>query len=145
MVVKFIFALAATFGYSIVFNVPKKLLHISAIGGALGWLSYTALDANMNSPVTAAFIAASVVAIWSEILAGRVQDLVTIFIIPGIIPLVPGSGMYYTMLAIIEKEFGKAAVLGSETLSVAAAISSALIMVSSISRVIRGRKIMGLK
>jgi len=145
MIVSFLIALVATLGYSIVFNVPKKYLHLSAIGGALGWLGYTALGSNVNSPVTSAFIASTIVAIYGELLSVRVKDLVTLFIIPGIIPLVPGSGMYYTMVAILEQEFQRAAVLGSETLFIAAAIASALIMVSSISRAIRGRKISGHK
>ncbi len=103
MLSNFIFAFLATFGYCIVFNVPKKHLSFAALGGGLGWMGYISLYSTVNSPVIAVFIASTIVAIWGEILSVKVKDLVTLFIIPGIIPLVPGSGMYYTMLAIIEK------------------------------------------
>ena len=140
MIVNFIFAFLATLGYSFLFNVPKKCIILASLGGAFGWISFWAMGVNGTAPVTAAFIGASIVAIWGEILSVRVKEVVTIFFIPGIVPLVPGSGMYYTMLAIIQKDFAMAAILGSETLFVAGAIASGLIMVSSISRVIRGRK-----
>lgn len=140
MVENFIFAFLATLGYSVLFNVPKKLIFLSSLGGAFGWMGFWALGINGTAPVTAAFIGATIVAIWGEILSVRVKEIVTIFFIPGIVPLVPGSGMYHTMLAIIQGDFAGAAVVGSETLFVAGAIASGLIMISSISRLIRGRK-----
>lgn len=142
MILNFLYSLGATLGFAIVFNVPKKYLLISAIGGALGWIGYTFLGINIDSPVTASFLASTIIGVWGEFLSVREKTPVTLFIIPGIIPLVPGSGMYYTMLAMIEGNFEKAAITGSETLFIAGSIASALIMVSSISRAIRGRKLM---
>lgn len=138
----FIFAFLATLGYSIVFNVPKRFIPLAALGGALGWMGYIGFGLNYDAPVTAAFIGATIVGIWGEVLSVKVKDIVTVFIIPGIVPLVPGAGMYFTMLAVIEKDFELAATTGSESLFVAGAIASALILVSSISRLFRGRKIM---
>lgn len=138
----FIFAFLATLGYSVLFNVPKKCIILAALGGAFGWLGFLAMGMNGTAPVTAAFVGATIVAIWGEILSVKVKEIVTIFFIPGIVPLVPGYGMYHTMLAIIQRDFERAAIVGSESLFVAGAIASGLIMVSSISRVIRGRKMM---
>ncbi|SET12535.1 threonine/serine exporter family protein [Anaerobranca gottschalkii] len=140
LIENFIFSLLATWGYCVVFNVPKRFLLLSSLGGAFGWMGYITLNSNGTAPVTAAFAGAAIVAIWGEILSVKLKDIVTLFFIPGIVPLVPGAGMYYTMLAIIEKDFAKAAIVGSETLFVAGAIASGLITVSSISRIIRGKK-----
>ncbi|WP_353894185.1 threonine/serine exporter family protein [Proteinivorax hydrogeniformans] len=141
----FFFALLATLGYCIVFNVPKKYLLLSSFGGAIGWITYVSFNSYLDSPVTAVFIASSIVGLWGEILSVKIKDLVTIFIIPGIIPLVPGSGMYYTALAIADQDFEQAAATGSETLFIAITIASGIILVSSLSRLIRGRKIMSIK
>lgn len=143
MVENFIFSFLATLGCSVLFGVPKKMIPLASLGGAIGWMGFIGFGAvNYNSPVTAAFVGATLVAIWGEILSHKLKDIITVFIIPGIMPMVPGSGMYFTMLAIIEKDFQHAAVVGSETLFVAGSIASALILVSSVSRLIRGRRVM---
>ena len=61
----------------------------------------------------------------------------TVFIIPGIITLVPGAGMYYTMLALIKKDFHEAANTGTETIFIAAAIAIGIILSSTMSRSIK--------
>ncbi len=50
-----------------------------------------------------------------ELFARYFKKPATVYIIPGIVPLVPGAGMYYTMLALVEKDFLLAANNGTET------------------------------
>ncbi|WP_350342656.1 threonine/serine exporter family protein [Proteinivorax tanatarense] len=145
MLENFFYAILATLGYCIVFNVPKKYLFLSSLGGALGWVTYIYFYQRLGSSVTSVFVAASLVALWGEILSVKIKDLVTIFVIPGIIPLVPGSGMYYTMIAIMDQDFEQAAIIGTEAVFIALSIACGIILISSISRLVRGRIIMGLK
>lgn len=70
-------------------------------------------------------------------LARNSKKPATVFIIPGIVPLVPGSGMYYTMLAITEKRFNDAANIGTETIFIAVAIAMGIIISSSLSKSIK--------
>ncbi len=64
----------------------------------------------------------------------------TVYIIPGIVPLVPGAGMYYTMLALVSKDFYTAINKGTETFFIAAAISLGIIISTSLSRSIKRMK-----
>jgi uncharacterized membrane protein YjjB (DUF3815 family) len=87
-----------------------------------------------------AFIGAITVGLVGELFANRFRSPATIFIIPGIIPLVPGYGIYYTMTSIITKDYSTAASKGFETLFVALSIATALIITATIGRLIRNNK-----
>jgi uncharacterized membrane protein YjjB (DUF3815 family) len=65
---------------------------------------------------------------------------VTTYTICGIIPLVPGSGMYSTMYETISGNVSKATLAGLQTLTSAGAIAIAMVMVSSICRLILYKK-----
>ncbi|HZK38133.1 MAG TPA: threonine/serine exporter family protein, partial [Clostridia bacterium] len=65
---------------------------------------------------------------------------ITVYIIPGIIPLVPGFGLYYTMLSVVEKQFDKVADYGSEAFLISMAIAGALVIVLSINTYRRQRQ-----
>ncbi len=80
------------------------------------------------------------IALIGEYLAFIDKNPVTVYIIPGIIPLVPGSGLYHTMLSIMEKQFDGVAEYGSETLMISMAIAGALVIVLSINSYRRQRQ-----
>ena len=120
--------------------VPKKSIPKAALAGALGWITFVYFNEVFNSTVGASFMGACVVASVSEIFARIFQEAITVFIIPAIIPLVPGSGMYYSMLAIIEDDYSRFASVSSETLFIAGSISVAILLISSITRIIMNIK-----
>lgn len=134
---QFIFAFISTLGFSILFNIPRVSIIKASINGAFGWIIYITLNHVFFSPVIGSLWGALIVGIVGEIFARIYRKPATVFIIPGIVPLVPGSGMYYTMQAVIEKNFYKAAEIGSETIFIAAAISIGIILSSSLSRLLR--------
>ncbi|MBS4534224.1 threonine/serine exporter family protein [Clostridium sp. D2Q-14] len=134
---QFIYGFLSTMGFSIIFNTSRESISKSSLNGAIGWIIYIVLTDTLDSSVIAAFFGALSVGILGELFARFFKKPATIFIIPGIVPLVPGSGMYYTMLAITEKRFIEAADLGSETLFIAASIASALIVSISIGKLLR--------
>lgn len=121
---------AATFGFCILMNVPKEnLIAASVIGGA-GWVAYQ-LTQNALGMLGAMFIASCVVGLASDICSRIFKQASTVFTIPGIIPLLPGSGIYYTMLALISGNLGEAATLGAQTLFSAGAIAIGLLAIGS--------------
>ena len=127
-------ALVGTVGFCILFQVPQKSMVFSALCGALGWAVYILCQ---NYDITigiAAFSAAAVVAIAGEILARTRKEAVTIFVIPGILPLVPGMGIYYCMFNFLSGNEAKAAYWGEQTLIIAGAIALGILVVSSLVR-----------
>ncbi|HOV64896.1 MAG TPA: threonine/serine exporter family protein, partial [Spirochaetia bacterium] len=60
----------------------------------------------------------------------------TVFIVSAIIPLVPGGGMYYTMMESIRGNIDGALSFGFETVSIAGAIAAGLAIASSLIRLV---------
>ena len=67
----------------------------------------------------------------SELLARRMKTPVTTFLICALIPLVPGGGMYYTMLAIIQGNTMNALEIGIHTLGCAGALALGIALTSA--------------
>ena len=104
--------LAACFGtiaFCIFFRVPAKYFPTCGLVGAISWIIY--LAANTRSAITggAVFCAALTVVLLSRFFSVRRRCPVTIFLIAGIFPLVPGAGIYNT---------GYAAMTGDTSLAV---------------------------
>lgn len=133
----FVFSFCATIGFSILFSIPKNSIIKSGLIGALGWIVNIFITNLFNSPVSGVFCSALTVGLLGEMFAKYFKKPATVFIIPGIITLVPGAGMYYTMLALIKKDFHEAANTGTETIFIAAAIAIGIILSSTMSRSIK--------
>ena len=106
----------------------------------IGWLTYLTLLDNGNSTNVSLFGASLIVSLLSEILARILKSPVTIYVIAGIIPLVPGSGMYNTMFESITGSLDKAISLGFSTLINAGSIALGIVFVSSIGRFLFKKK-----
>lgn len=127
----------STIGFSIIFNIPKGFVIKSGFVGSIGWLVFYICNLFLKNIIISTFLAAITVGIFGEIFARHYKKPATVFIIPGIIPLVPGAGMYYTMLALVEENFYTAATKGTETFFIAAAISTGIIISTTLSTSIR--------
>lgn len=132
--IQFIIGLIACVGFCILVNVPKKAIIPAAATGGIAWFVYQTAMTMGYTKAVAAFAATCIVAILSDILSRKLKEAATVFVIPGILPLVPGSGMYYTMSAIIESDFATAGSIGTETFFTAGAIALAILIVGSILR-----------
>ncbi len=137
---QFIISSIGTLGFSILFGVPANAMIESAAIGGTAWTVYYISKGVLNSSIYAAFLGALTVGLIGEILARHYKKPATVFTIPGIIPLVPGSGMYYTMLALVNNNYGEALNKGIETFFIAAAISIGIIITTSLSRSINRAK-----
>lgn len=137
---KFVYAYIATIGFAVLFQVPKKTLLRSGFAGALGWSVFNIINQEFNSVVVATFLAAMVLAMIGEHFARTEKQPFTVFIIPGIVPLVPGVALYNTMIAILEEDYNLAARVGSEAILIALAISGGLTIVLSINAYLRKKR-----
>ena len=103
--------------------------------GALGWLVYVLGVFNYENPMIYSFTAAAVISLCSEILARRLKQPAILFVIPGILPLVPGVGLYQTVYSIMFKKYGLAATIGTKSVIVSIGIALGILVVASLSRV----------
>lgn len=125
-----------TFGFGILFNIKGKKLLFAALGGGLSWYCYSLPLSLGLSEVSSLFISALVFSTYSEVLARVFKTPVTSFVICALFPLVPGSGMYYTMLATINGDLQNAVHLGINTLANAGTLALGVIFISTITSLI---------
>ena len=144
---QFLLALMATGGFGIIFRVPARHIPVCMIIGALGWVAFEISMYYYESPVLGCFLGACLVGLASQLAAKILKEATTIFVIPGILCLVPGSKIFYTMAAFLRDEIGDAAEIGTQTLMMAGAIAVGLLTVGAILRVVRSmvRKTIKLK
>lgn len=137
---QFIFSFISTVGFSILFNVPKKSIIYAGLTGGISWILYMYIDKLTSSIIFSLFIASTVVGILGEIFAIIDKKPVTTFIIPGIVPLVPGYGIYLSMVNLINRDFYEFAITGTEAIFSSGAISIGIIFVSSLAKLLKKKR-----
>jgi len=128
----FIVGLACAIGFAVLFNVPRNSIVKTGIAGGIGWVIYILFNTITDSTVLSTFVASATIALIGEIFAIKFKNPATVYIVPAIVPLVPGHGLYYTMLSIIEKDYEAAAKYGGESILISVAIAGALTIILSI-------------
>ena len=122
--------LIGTLGYSLLFNVKKSRIIYCCIGGTLTTLIYFICAESGFSLLVQNMIPAAIATFYAELMARIVKAPATVFLIPSIIPLVPGGRLYYTMSAMVDGNKLKADVLGGQTVLIAIGLAVGVVLVS---------------
>ena len=100
-------------GFALIFRLPMRYLPLAAVGGLLNWGTYLALFALTDKLFLSCFVAAALSALYAELLAKYLRAPSTLFLIPAVIPSIPGSNLYYTLEAAVDADL---AALGKNAL-----------------------------
>ena len=124
-----------TWGFMILFNIPRKYYLSGSLTGVAGWFAYLLFAEIVGtSSAIATFVGSFIVVLISRMLAVRMRCPITIFLIAGIIPLVPGAGVYYTAYYLMTGELAIAMEKGMGAVKVAFAIVLGIVFVLAIPR-----------
>ena len=135
IVISVLAAGVGTFGFGIWYHIRGKKLLLATLAGILGWAAYHAAGAFGLSESLRYLVAAAAVTGYSEIFARAEKTPTTTFLAPGVIPLVPGGGLYYSMNYAMKEEWPLFAETALNTLELAAFIAIGIIVVTSVSRI----------
>ena len=86
-----------TLGFNILFHIRGRKLLFATLGGVVSWAVFLALEPVLPGEGFRYFLAAAAVTVYGEVLARVMKTPTTTFLVPSIIPLIPGSALYYTM------------------------------------------------
>lgn len=107
------YAVMACVAFCLVLNHHGKLMVVSSLGGGVGWAAY------------------------AEVMARLMKAPATGFLVVGILPFVPGGGIYYTMEYCLSGDTELFLTTGIHTFGVAGAVAVGILLVSSITRLLR--------
>ena len=115
MAIKIVANLACSFigtiAYAVMFQVPRRFYIGCGITGSVGWMIYK-LASVYCSVAVASFIGTVCTVLVARMLTVRLKCPITIFLISGIITLVPGAGIYFTAYYLVTNQLAMAAVKG---------------------------------
>lgn len=132
-----LWAAISSFGFAMMCGLRSKKLIYVAIGSALSWLTYL-VSMNMGlMEVLSYAVAAGVGTVYSEIMARLIKTPVTAFVIPVNVPLVPGAAMFYSLLALMQKDVTRFVDRGKYALSVACAMALGIFVATMVFRLIK--------
>ena len=131
---KVIGAFIAIFSFAIMLETPKKYLAYAGVVGAIGWLVYLLAMAKSPNEILATFLSALAIAFVSQIFARVLKLPVTVFLVAGILPTVPGAGMYRIVYYFIQNDMSMAAHYLALTLELAGAIAIGIFLVDAMFR-----------
>lgn len=129
MLIQMLVAGIATISFSIIFSTPRKEYLYCGVTGAIGWGCYLLANSVLSSVTMATFIGTLAITIVSRFFAVNRRLPVTIFLIAGIFPLVPGMGIYFTTYYLVMNEMTLAGEYGRESIGIVLGIAFGIMLV----------------
>ncbi|MFV0466080.1 MAG: threonine/serine exporter family protein [Lachnospiraceae bacterium] len=127
-IIPFAVTICATLSFAILFTAPKDQYLYCALTGGAGYLTYLILLNQFQAePATASLFATLILTLLSRIFSVIRKNPVTVYLVAGIFPLVPGAGIYYTSYYLIMNEPELFSKSGFDTFKIAGAISLGII------------------
>ncbi len=128
--VQLLAAFLGTMSFAVLFGVPRSHYLDAGMCGMLGWLLYLVLlRYTAFSPVETMFCATAFVTIIALIQSTACKCPITVFLICGIFPLVPGAGIFWTSYNIVSNQFPDAISTGFVALKATVAIAFGILAV----------------
>lgn len=122
IIIQFIVSMFATISFAILFTAPKREVLFCGITGAVGWIVYYLMTTQGLSNIFSYLVATFCLTLLARFLAVIRKNPVTVYLLTGIFPLVPGAGIYYTAYYLFIGDNPMFSFKGLETLEIAGAI-----------------------
>ena len=125
-----------TLGFNILFNIRGKKLALATLGGVISWTVFLGLGPILPSEAFRYCISTAVVTVYGEIMARVERTPTTTFLVPSVIPLIPGSALYYTMNYALNKQWRLFAHQAFYTGQLALSLAVGIISITTLVRLI---------
>ncbi len=131
LILNIVYCFTATWFFALIMNSPRNVLFHSSIIASAGYTVYF-LCIGMGKIKLGFFLGTLIIVFSGEILARFIKMPATIFIFPALIPMVPGLGLYQTMLAFVQDDIFGALKIGVNTILNIGSMSIAMALMSLI-------------
>lgn len=134
-------AFISCIGFAIIYRTKKNRLILCGLSAALGWAVCYLVQTQTSTVFTIYFSGAAFVTLFSEIFARITKTPATIYLVPGLLPMVPGGSLYYTTHSLVMGDQASAKIHGTNTLLAALGIALGLVVVSVVTHYYNDYKI----
>ena len=125
-----------SFGFSILFNLRGRKLLITTLGGLISWAVFLLLEQWLPGEAVRYFLSMTAISVYAEIFARVEKTPTTTFLVPCVIPLIPGSALYYTMNYALTEQWDLFMKKAFYTLELALALALGIIAVTTAARLV---------
>lgn len=125
-----------SFGFGILFNLRGKKLGIITLGGLISWSVFLLLEGWIPGESARYFLSMTAISVYAEIFARVEKTPTTTFLVPCVIPLIPGSALYYTMNYALKEQWDLFLQKAFYTLELALSLALGIIAVTTATRLL---------
>ena len=130
--------------FAVLFTCPRKSLFFCGLVGAVGWFVYELAVMLGADSAAASLLAVIPLTLLTRVFAITLKLPVTVFLLSGIFPLVPGAGIYWTSYYLVTAQMRLAMSSGFAAMKAAIAIVLGIVFVFEIPngffRVLAGKR-----
>lgn len=120
--------------FGVVYQCPWRAVLLAGLLAAVGWGVYAALAKVAHLMILPDFAGALAVGALAEVAAVWRRQPVSLFVVPAIIPFVPGYTAYQSMLTLIRGHFVSGLGLGLSAIVVAGSLAVGLALATAVVR-----------
>ncbi|AVQ34194.1 threonine/serine exporter [Staphylococcus muscae] len=125
----FICSFLTSFCFAFIYDAPRRLFLPAGLCGGFGYLTYHLVHMSFGiDSIYASLCGSFILGIMSHMMARRYKSPVILFMVPGIIPLVPGSIFFKAAQKLLTLEFNEANDIFIRATLIAGAIAVGLLM-----------------
>lgn len=129
-------ATVGSLGFALMFGVEKRLIPHALICAVLSSATYEVLFFFFGNIFISSLVSSGVVTLFAYAVAYTCKTPATIMTIMGIIPLVPGGKLYYTMLGAVSSDMNAFSSNAKQALIIASGIAIGIITFTALTRAI---------
>jgi len=133
-------AFLGTAAFAVLFQVPASNIAPAGLAGALARSVYCAAQRVGFNHLAATFASAAMLSVMAEWGARRLRVPVSVLVVPGIIPLVPGADAYFAMLAFLKGQDQEGLRIAIRTGLAALSVAAGIVTASTLARNVKRRR-----
>lgn len=135
-IIQLITGTLGSLGFSLLYNLRGRKLLIASLGGLVAWSVYLIFRNPIPDESIRYLISSAVITVYAEVFARVLKTPTTTFLVPAVIPLVPGGSLYYTMNHALNTQWQPFISRAFYTLQLAMCIAVGIIAVTTITRIL---------
>ncbi len=137
-------ALLGSLGFAVIFKVARRHLVLGSLNGLITYIVYYSVEFVTEGAVfAAAFVSTMVTALLAEVFSRTRKAPTIVFLLPGVIPTVPGGALYRAMRAVLLFDFEEALEYLLVTLQIGLGIAGGIMTVSVIFGIVAEKLVKG--